>query len=112
MQRRLPKLTLAALALTGACAARTGSIGAVLGRADADGRVTVRLVAPSLGGARAGLAAGDEVVSIDGSDVRDMSAERVHRALEGDVGSVVRLTVLRAGAVVRLAVERDPLRPR
>jgi len=62
--------------------------------------------------ARAGLEVGDEVLLIDGRDVRKMSAEGIHLALEGDQGTSVALTVLRRGTIHRLSVERGPLKPR
>jgi C-terminal processing protease CtpA/Prc len=52
---------------------------------------------------------GDEVLLIDGRDVRRMSADAVHRALEGEIGSTVRLTIFRRGKIERLALERAPL---
>jgi hypothetical protein len=38
-----------------------------------------------------------------------MSADAVHRALEGEIGSTVRLTIFRRGKIERLALERAPL---
>jgi C-terminal processing protease CtpA/Prc len=61
-------------------------------------------------GARAGLEPGDEVLAVDGRDVRDLSPEAVHRALAGDIGSTVTLTVARRGGVERLTVVRKPYR--
>jgi C-terminal processing protease CtpA/Prc len=108
VQRRLPELIALAAALA-ACAPRTGSIGAVLGHSRDEGRLFVRGAPPDRAAARAGLQVGDEVVAIDGRDVRAMSPEEVHAALEGPIGTDVRLTVLRRGSVVRLAVTRAPL---
>jgi C-terminal processing protease CtpA/Prc len=59
--------------------------------------------------ARAGLGAGDEVLLIDGRDVRAMSPEAIHLALEGDVGTTVHLTLLRRGKVLRVVLQRAPL---
>ena len=56
----------------------------MLGQARADGRVTVREVPPGYPAAAAGVVAGDEVLLIDGRDVRGMSPEAIHLALEGD----------------------------
>jgi carboxyl-terminal processing protease len=83
----------------------------VLSQASADGKVTVRDAPPGLPAARAGIEPGDEILLIDGRDVRRMSPEAIHRALEGSVGSTVRLTVLRRGKVDRIALERAPLEP-
>ena len=72
--------------------------------------MTVREVPPTMAAARAGLQVDDEILLIDGRDVRGMSPEAIHRALEGAEGSLVRLTVLRRGSIVRLGIERGPLR--
>jgi carboxyl-terminal processing protease len=108
LQRRLPQLA-SVLTLAAACAARTGSIGAVLGQASADGRVIVRDAPPSRAAARAGVRSGDEILLIDGRDVRAMSPLAIHQALEGDVGTTVRLTLLRQGKIERISLRREPL---
>ena len=108
MQRRLPKLALLAL-LTAGCFARPGSIGAVLAQSKGDGRVTVRETPPGLPAAEGGIVPGDEVLLIDGRDVRGMSPEAIHLALEGEIGSTVQVTLLRAGKVERIALRRAPL---
>lgn len=101
----------AALILAPACAARwPGSIGAVLAKDNQDGRVFVREAPEDMGAARAGLHAGDEVVAVDGVPVREMSPSALHRALAGDVGSSVTLTVARDGTSRDVKVERGPLR--
>jgi len=111
VQRRLPELTLALLVLSSAvaCASRAASIGAVLSQSSSDGRVTLRETPPGFPAARAGLGPGDEILLIDGRDVRKMSPQSIHLALEGDVGSTVRLTVLRRGKIDRVRLERAPL---
>lgn len=62
-----------------------------------------------MGAARAGVRAGDEVVAIDGVSVVAMSAEGVHRAVIGRVGTTVKLTLRRQGQVLDVLVERGPL---
>ncbi|HEX9295808.1 MAG TPA: PDZ domain-containing protein [Polyangiaceae bacterium] len=109
MQRRLPQLTCFLLACSGAATTNQGSIGAVLGQARGDGRVIVREAPPGYPAANAGVASGDEILLIDGRDVRSMSPEAIHRALQGPLGSTVRLTILRRGKIERLAVARAPL---
>jgi C-terminal processing protease CtpA/Prc len=108
VQRRLPKLA-ALFVVVASCAGRPGSIGAVLAQANADGRVTVRETPPGYPAERAGVTPGDEVLLIDGRDVRGMSPQAIHQALEGDVGSTVQLTLLRRGKVERVAMKRAPL---
>jgi C-terminal processing protease CtpA/Prc len=113
VQRGLPKLAgLAAAALALACASARGSIGAVLAQDKSDGRVTVREAPASMTAARAGIEVGDEVLLIDGRDVRSMSAEAIHLALEGDQGTAVALTILRRGKILRISVDRGPLKPK
>jgi carboxyl-terminal processing protease len=47
------------------------------------------------GAERAGLLVDDEILAIDGKDVREMSQEDVRRAVRGDVGSTMTLSILR-----------------
>jgi len=101
--RRTANFALFALA----CSPTRGSIGAVLAQ-KRDGRLTVREAPADLPAARAGLATGDEILLIDGRDVRRLSPLEIHTALEGDVGTEVRLTVLREGAIERLSLTRAP----
>ena len=77
-----------------------------------DGRVTIRDAPPGYPAAQAGLGPGDELLLIDGRDVRAMSPAAIHQALEGNVGTAVRLTLFRRGKVLRVALERVPLAPR
>jgi C-terminal processing protease CtpA/Prc len=113
VQRWLPKLIAGAAAvLLLACASTHGSIGAVLGQDKTDGRVFIRQVPPQMTAARAGVEVGDEVLLIDGQDVRRMSPEAIHQALAGDEGTHVSLTILRHGQIQRIAVERGPLKPK
>jgi C-terminal processing protease CtpA/Prc len=98
------------LAGTAACSQTwTGSVGAVLGKDNVSGRVFLRDVPPGMGAAKAGLEVGDEVVSIEGKPVGTMSPEAVHEALQGKVGTKVRITVVRAKVSLDVVVERGPL---
>lgn len=92
------------------CSPSMGSIGAMLGKNHDTGRVTVREVPPDMEGARAGLRPGDQVLMIDGRDARHLSAEDIHDALVGPIGSKVALTIERDGQIVRLEVRRGPLK--
>ena len=71
-----------------------------------DGRVFLREVPPGLAAERAGLQEGDEILLIEGRDVRTMSEEDIHRALGGEVGAPVRLTLVRGDDVIRVTLER------
>jgi len=64
---------------------------------------------PGQGAERAGLAVDDEILLIDGKDVRAMSQEDVRRAVRGDVGSKMVLTVLRGTEKREVEVLRTPL---
>lgn len=90
-----------------ACAAtEQGSIGAMLVRNHVNGRVSVRTVPPGTG-QRAGLEPGDEIVAIEGKPVSGFANdEEVRKALRGDVGTKVKLTVVREGARREIEVER------
>jgi len=87
-----------------------GSIGAVLSSDNETGALHVRDVSPGLSAERAGLVPGDEVVMIDGRLARDLDASLIRKALRGDVGTTVRLTIVRGDQVLRVKLARDELR--
>jgi C-terminal processing protease CtpA/Prc len=97
----------ALLGLALACAPERGTIGALLGQS-ADQRLMVREVPSKLAANQAGLQPGDEVLLIDGRDVRELDERGVHRALGGEVGAPVKLTLLREGRVLRVTLRRTP----
>lgn len=99
-----------ALACAVSCATWDGSVGAVFARDNPTGRVFVREAPADMAGAKAGLSVGDELLAIDGRAVTQMSPPDVQHALEGRVGTKVRLTVLRHGSTVDLDVERGPFK--
>ena len=90
-----------------ACVSQEGTIGAVLGQRP-DGRLFVRDVPPALAAARGGLEPGDEILLVDGKDVRAMDAAVLHHALSGEVSAPVKLTVVRGDAVIRVTLARTP----
>ncbi len=100
------------LALLGAAllgcggASDVGSVGAVFGRDNETRALVVRDVPAGTGAGNAGLRAGDRVLMIDGWYVRDMDAKSLRAKLRGDVGSTVRLTVVRGDEEVRHIVIR------
>jgi C-terminal processing protease CtpA/Prc len=91
----------------GACSADRGTIGALLAQTP-DKQLILRDVPPKLAAAQAGLRPGDEILLIDGRDVRELSERGVHQALAGNVGDPVKLTLLRDGHVVRVTLRRTP----
>jgi C-terminal processing protease CtpA/Prc len=101
---------LCALAI-GACAVQRGTIGAVLAQRS-DGELFVRDVPENLGADKSGLRPGDQILLIEGIDVRGLSSERVHEILAGEVGDPVRLTVIRGEEVLRVTVKRTPAKKR
>jgi C-terminal processing protease CtpA/Prc len=98
----------AALLLTQfGCEPERGTIGALIAQTP-DQRLVLREVPPELAAGRAGLATGDEILLIDGRDVRELNAQAVHGALSGELGAPVKLTLLREGRVVRVTLLRSP----
>ncbi len=93
------------------CAPAQGTVGAMLAQ-DSDGRLTVREAPPGLAADKAGLAAGDELLLIDGVDVRALDDKAIHRALSGEIGTEVKLTVLRGEEVLHLTLKRTPAKKR
>jgi len=99
------------VALAGAlygCAAEVGTIGALLGQKP-DGRLFVRETPRGLAAARVGLAPGDEILLVEGKDVRQMGEHELYRALSGEIGTTVKLTVVRGDGVFRVLVTRTPV---
>jgi carboxyl-terminal processing protease len=102
---------LVALSLVMGCGSSwKGSVGAVLGKDNADGRLYVREVPADMAASKAGVKEGDELVAIDGAPVRAMLPDEVHKALAGRVGTRVKLSIHRGGETLDLEVERGPLR--
>jgi C-terminal processing protease CtpA/Prc len=95
-----------ALAIVG-CSPDRGTIGAVLAQTS-DQRLVLREVPESLAAGRAGLLPGDELLLIDGRDVRELDPRGVHRALSGTLGEPVKLTLIRDGHVIRVTLRRTP----
>ena len=73
-----------------------------------DGRVFVREVPPGLAAAKADVREGDEILLIDGFDVRQLNERRLHEALSGEVGDPVKLTLQRGNEIVRVTLKRTP----
>jgi carboxyl-terminal processing protease len=95
--------------LLAACASEPGTIGAALGKR-ADGRMFVRSTPPGQGAAEAGLLIDDEIVAIEGRDVKTMSEEDVRRAVRGDLGSKLTITIVREGQRRDVTVKRSKLK--
>jgi C-terminal processing protease CtpA/Prc len=107
---RLSSFTLA-LSVTAACGAPPrGTIGAVLIQRS-DGRVFVRDVPPHLAAAKAGVLPGDELLLIEGQDVRRLGEDDLRRVLSGHVDEPVRLTFVRGAEVHRVTIHRSMAEP-
>jgi C-terminal processing protease CtpA/Prc len=99
-------LALIAIVPLCACAPQNATIGAVLARDNLTGHVRIYKVAKNEGAAAAGLQPDDELLYVDGRDVRAMSQKELHEALVGPVESSVDVTVVRQGKVLRLTIKR------
>jgi len=106
----LVALSLSLAVLAPACLPERGTIGAVIAQTP-DQRLVLRDVPDGLAAGQAGLRPGDEVLLIDGRDVRELTAQGVHQALIGEVGDPVKLTLLREGRVIRVTLRRTPVPP-
>jgi carboxyl-terminal processing protease len=102
---------LAFACLAAACGAPRGTIGAVLAQ-QPNGELYAREVPDDLGADKSGLRQGDQILLIDGMDVRGLSSERVHQVLSGDVGAPVKLTVIRGEEVLHITVKRTASKKR
>jgi C-terminal processing protease CtpA/Prc len=89
----------------GGCVADRGTVGALIAQTP-DQRLVLREVPPNLAAGKAGLQPGDEILLIDGRDVRELDERGVHQALGGNVGDPVKLTLLRNGRVLRVTLRR------
>jgi C-terminal processing protease CtpA/Prc len=93
-----------------ACEAPRGTIGAVIAQDDPSGRLFVRDAPPGLAAAKAGVQNGDEILLIDGLDVRAMNTHQIHVALSGDVDATVKLTLVRKDQILRVTLKRTEAR--
>jgi C-terminal processing protease CtpA/Prc len=93
----------------GACASQQGTIGAILAQRP-DGTLVIHEVPKGLAAAKGGLKPGDEILLVDGADVRMMDEKAVYRSLSGEIGSKVRLTIVRGEEVLHVTLERTPAR--
>lgn len=95
-----------------ACSSQRGTVGIRFGR-DPHGNLFARDVPAGLGAANAGVRSGDQVILIDGRDVRSLSDSAIHSILGGERGTRVRVTVLRGEEALRFSIERTaPPQPR
>ncbi len=73
---------------------------------DDSGRLFLREVPAQLAAARANLKPGDEILLIDGLDVRRLDPQQINAALSGEVDSAVKLTLIRQQQILRVTLRR------
>jgi C-terminal processing protease CtpA/Prc len=95
------------LAVLPACFSGKGTIGAVIAQDNDSGRLFLREVPADLAAGRAKLKPGDEILLIDGLDVRRMTPQQINAALSGEVDSPVKLTLIRQEQVLRVTLRRS-----
>ncbi len=71
----------------------------------------IRDVPPHLAAAKAGVRSGDELLLVEGQDVRRLGDEDLRRLLSGQVGEEVKLTLSRGAEVLRVTVRRSMAEP-
>jgi C-terminal processing protease CtpA/Prc len=98
--------SLLSLTPLGGCVPQKGTIGAIIAQDDESGRLFLREVPRDLAAARADLKVGDEILLIDGLDVRFMDPKQINAALVGEVDSTVKLTLIRDEQVLRVTLKR------
>ena len=96
----------ASVLLVVSCATSKGTIGAVIAQDGDSGRLFLRDVPASLAAGQANLKPGDEILLIDGLDVRRLDAQQINAALSGEVGAPVKLTLIREEQVLRVTLLR------
>ena len=69
--------------LFASCRSYPGSIGAVLGKHNTTGQVTVRDAPTGFPAANAGILPGDQILTIDGLDAQKLCAEQIREVLSG-----------------------------
>jgi C-terminal processing protease CtpA/Prc len=99
------------LLLAAACAGPgMGSVGAVLGRDRDTGALHVRDAPEGMAAADAGLLPGDQIKMIDGVLCDNLDKNHIQALLRGEIGTKVRLTVVRGEQVLHIEVTRGAMR--
>lgn len=92
--------------------AKISGIGILVGYDDATGYPLATYVVPGTPADRAGIQAGDDLIDVDGTATKGFKGDNMTKLLRGQTGTVVHVTVARAGkpigaplAIVRAQVE-------
>ncbi|MBL8087966.1 MAG: PDZ domain-containing protein [Chthonomonas sp.] len=72
-------------------------------------RTMIFRVVPNSPASKAGLKAGDSLLSVDGEDPSGLSFKKLANMMEGQKGTKVNITVSRNGQLMKFVVERDYL---
>lgn len=83
-----------------------GGIGVVMGL-DGNSKIRIFNVFPDSSAEEAGLKEGDEILSVDGTDVSELGLTGTAQTVRGDNGTQVKLTVLRDGETLSFDVTRS-----
>ncbi|MFZ4507995.1 MAG: PDZ domain-containing protein [Fimbriimonas sp.] len=83
-----------------------GDVGISAAYSDRVKRVVVFRVAPSSPAEKAGLKAGDQILSLDGKELLTPTFRQMEKLLQGEKGTKVKLAVSRQGALSRYELER------
>jgi len=71
--------------------------------------IVIARIAPDSPADKAGLKEGDEILSVNGTDLARQSFRQMRTMLAGEIGSKVKLAISRSGALKRFEIERQPL---
>ncbi len=87
-----------------------GGIGAVI--STKNGRVMVVMPNEGYAADRAGLEIGDEIITIDGTDVRNRGISEVSKLLKGQANSEIELTIVRLGVLdpIDFKIKREKIK--
>jgi len=92
---------------------RISGIGVMISPDPATGNVRVSYVVPKTPAERAGLEAGDLIVSIDATSTKGLTVDAASKLLRGKAGSAVQLGIVRAAssAPATLSIVREEVQP-
>lgn len=111
VRRGLPTVSLVIDLAPGATAPKAVSAGVRLTLAERGNKLRVQSVAVGSAAERAGVAQGDELISVDGQDLDGLGMSDVKALLHGPAGTSVVIELQRSGRTIKLAVRREILDP-
>jgi carboxyl-terminal processing protease len=87
----------------------TGSVDAVFRYRPSETSTVVHEIRPGSAAEAAGLAPGDRLLAVDGTDIQKADFEIVRAALRGPVGTNALLKVQRGESILEITIERRPI---